>query len=265
MTDENHKNPHKDPFEDKSGGAMLAEVGRLLLVLLGRLLKLLLKYILRALKFILKWICKGLIALIDFIQFCAEKTRAFWNDNNTQEKIRKIRRWLKHAFIQLGIWIVVGAKATWKGLKWAARKTAQGTVWLVKHLVQAIIHLGPTLVKIGKGIKLGTIAFGRWLVRVGKGIRHWWQRRQLAYRNFRRNKGFKGLLIDLGNLLKKQINNYIEEEQAMDESNDDNYFEKVDEEDEVELEPEAEDKQPRGKIRTFGKGIYDAMKKIVDD
>ena len=73
------------------------------------------------------------------------------------------------------------------------------------------------------------------------------------------------MLIDLGNLLKKQINNYIEEEQAMDESNDDNYFEKVDEEDEVELEPEAEDKQPRGKIRTFGKGIYDAMKKIVDD
>ena len=69
MTDEHHKNPHKDPFEDKSGGAMLAEVGRLLLVLLGRLLKLLLKYILRALKFILKWICKGLIALIDFIQF----------------------------------------------------------------------------------------------------------------------------------------------------------------------------------------------------
>ena len=48
MTDDNHKNPHKDPFEDKSGGAMLAEVGRLLLVLLGRLLKLLLKYILRA-------------------------------------------------------------------------------------------------------------------------------------------------------------------------------------------------------------------------
>ena len=42
-------------------------------------------------------------------------------------------------------------------------------------------------------------------------------------------------------------------------------LDKVDEEDEVELEPEAEDKQPKGKIRTFGKGIYDAMKKIVDD
>ena len=54
MTDDNHKNPHKDPFEDKSGGAMLAEVGRLLLVLLGRLSKLVQKYMLRELKVIRK-------------------------------------------------------------------------------------------------------------------------------------------------------------------------------------------------------------------
>lgn len=262
MTDDNKNNQHKDSFENKSGGEMLAEIGRLVLVLLGKLLKLFLKYILKAFKFILKWICKGLLALIDFIQFCATKTRAFWNNNNTQEKVRKIRLWFKHAFITLGIWIVIAAKASWKGLKWGFKKTVQGTVWLAKHIVQGIIHLGPTLVKIWRGIKKGIRAFGRWLVKLGRGIRLWWRNRQRAYRSFRRNKGFKGLLIDLGNLLKKQVNNYIEEEQAMDESDDDNIFETTEEED---SELEQEDEVHRGKIHTFGKSIYDAMKKIVED
>ena len=241
---------------------MLAEIGRLVLVLLGKMLKLFLKYILKAFKFILKWICKGLLALIDFIQFCATKTRAFWNNNNTQEKIHKIRLWFKHAFKTLGLWIVIAANASWKGLKWGCKKTLQGTVWLVKHIVQGIIHLGPTLVKIWRGIKKGFRAFGRWLVKVGRGIRLWWRNRLRAYRSFRRNKGFKGLLIDLGNLLKKQVNNYIEEEQAMDESDDDNIFETAEEED---SEMEQEDEVQRGKIHTFGKSIYDAMKKIVED
>ena len=262
MTDENKNNPHKDSFENKSGGEMLAEIGRLVLVLLGKMLKLFLKYILKAFKFILKWICKGLLALIDFIQFCATKTRAFWNNNNTQEKIRKIRLWFKHAFKTLGLWIVIAANASWKGLKWGCKKTLQGTVWLVKHIVQGIIHLGPTLVKIWRGIKKGFRAFGRWLVKVGRGICLWWRNRQRAYRSFRRNKGFKGLLIDLGNLLKKQVNNYIEEEQAMDESDDDNIFETAEEED---SEMEQEDEVHRSKIHTFGKSIYDAMKKIVED
>lgn len=262
MTDENKNNPHKDSFENKSGAEMLAEIGRLVLVLLGKMLKLFLKYILKAFKFILKWICKGLLALIDFIQFCVTKTRAFWNNNNTQEKIRKIRLWFKHAFKTLGLWIVIAANASWKGLKWGCKKTLQGTVWLVKHIVQGIIHLGPTLVKIWRGIKKGFRAFGRWLVKVGRGIRLWWRNRQRAYRSFRRNKGFKGLLIDLGNLLKKQVNNYIEEEQAMDESDDDNIFETAEEED---SEMEQEDEVQRGKIHTFGKSIYDAMKKIVED
>ena len=262
MTDENKNNPHKDSFENKSGGEMLAEIGRLVLVLLGKILKLFLKYILKSLKFLLKLICKGLLALIDFIQFCSTKTRAFWNNNNTQEKIRKIRLWFKHAFITLGIWIVIAAKASWKGLKWGLKKTAQGILWLAKHIVQGIIHLGPTLVKIWKGIKRGFRAFGRWLVKVGRGIRLWWRNRQRAYRSFRKNKGFKGLLIDLGNLLKKQVNNYIEEEQAMDESDDDNVFETAEEEG---AELELEDEQQRGKIHTFGKSIYDAMKKIVED
>ena len=262
MTDENKNNPHKDSFENKSGGEMLAEIGRLVLVLLGKMLKLFLKYILKAFKFILKWICKGLLALIDFIQFCATKTRAFWNNNNTQEKIHKIRLWFKHAFKTLGLWIVIAANASWKGLKWGCKKTLQGTVWLVKHIVQGIIHLGPTLVKIWRGIKKRFHAFGRWLIKVGRGIRLWWRNRQRAYRSFRRNKGFKGLLIDLGNLLKKQVNNYIEEEQAMDESDDDNIFETAEEED---SEMEQEDEVQRGKIHTFGKSIYDAMKKIVED
>ena len=262
MTDENKNNPHKDSFENKSGGEMLAEIGRLVLVLLGTMLKLFLKYILKAFKFILKWICKGLLALIDFIQFCATKTRAFWNNNNTQEKIHKIRLWFKHAFKTLGLWIVIAANASWKGLKWGCKKTLQGTVWLVKHIVQGIIHLGPTLVKFWRGIKKGFRAFGRWLVKVGRGIRLWWRNRQRAYHSFRRNKGFKGLLIDLGNLLKKQVNNYIEEEQAMDESDDDNIFETAEEED---SEMEQEDEVQRGKIHTFGKSIYDAMKKIVED
>lgn len=241
---------------------MLAEIGRLVLVLLGTMLKLFLKYILKAFKFILKWICKGLLALIDFIQFCATKTRAFWNNNNTQEKIHKIRLWFKHAFKTLGLWIVIAANASWKGLKWGCKKTLQGTVWLVKHIVQGIIHLGPTLVKFWRGIKKGFRAFGRWLVKVGRGIRLWWRNRQRAYHSFRRNKGFKGLLIDLGNLLKKQVNNYIEEEQALDESDDDNIFETAEEED---SEMEQEDEVQRGKIHTFGKSIYDAMKKIVED
>ena len=62
--------------------------------------------------------------------------------------------------------------------------------------------------------------------------------------------------------MKKQVNNYIEEEQALDESDDDNIFETAEEED---SEMEQEDEVQRGKIHTFGKSIYDAMKKIVED
>lgn len=260
MDEERHTN---DGFEGKSAGQMLAEVGRLLLLLLLNLLKWLGRLLLRGLKLLLKLVCKGLLWLIDATGRGIERLRAFWNDNDTQEKLRKLREGLVAASEQLWLWTVVAAKATWRGLVWLARNTAKGSVWLAKKTVQGIIHLGPTLKAIGRGLNRAARAVGRWLRRLWRCLRKRHLRRVRAWRRFRQNKGFKGLLIDLGNWLKGQLHDYIEEEPAQNllEANP-NYDEDEDEDNPFKG---LENVENPSKVQTFGHRIYQAMKRIVED
>ena len=195
---------------------------------------------LRGLKLLLKYICKGLLWLIDATGYAIERLQAFWNDNNTQEKLRKMKAGLIAAGEQLWAWTVAGSKATWRGLVWLAKKTVQG-----------IIHLGPTLKAIGRGLKKAACAVGRWF--------------QRAWRRFRQNKGFKGLLIDLGNWLKGQIRDYIEEEPLQRRLPAETIDEAVDDDDADDPFRGLEDVENPSKVQTFGRRIYNAMKRIVED
>ena len=250
----------QDNYEGQSWQRMLAEIGRLLLLLLVKIGKMLLRFLLKGLKWILKWICKGLLAVIDFTELSIQRARAFWNDNNTQEKIRKIRLSLQTGLSRTGHYCVVGIIGIGKGLRWTFVFLAQGSVWLAKRLFEAIIHLRPTLKAIGQSIGRGCLAIWHFLCRLGRSIRLWSIRRKRAYAEFRKNKGFKGLLIDVGVWLKKQVNNYIEEEKA-----DDNI---VNEDD---IFPDADDvpfeihDDKNGRVHTFGRSIYNAMRRIVEE
>lgn len=258
MNDERHK---RDDFEGKSASEMLTEVGRLLLLLLLNMLKWLGRLLLRGLKLLLKLICKGLLWLIDATGRGIERLRAFWNDNDTQEKLRKLRAGIVAAGEQLWLWTVVAAKATGCGLVWLGRNTAKGSVWLAKKTVQGIIHLGPTLRAIGRGLKRAAFAIGRWLRRLWRGLYKWHLGRVRAWRQFRRNKGFKGLLIDLGNWLKGQLHDYIEEEPAPQ-----NLLEAApNDDDDDDLFKGLENVENPSKVQTFGHRIYQAMKRIVED
>lgn len=252
-------------YDDKSGVQMLAEIGRLLLVLLLRLLKLLWSLFKKGLKFLLKWICKGLLLLIDATQEGIERVQTFWHDNDTQAKVRKTKRWLRRAARQTFIGVRRGLVATGRGLLWLGRQTLRGLLWLLRGTVQAVTHIGPTLKAIGRGLRRGARAFWAWLVGVGRGFRLFFLRRKSAYRHFRQNKGFKGLLIDIGLWLKGRIDNYIEEERSDDEGLDadseamDDYLS-----DETTFFDE-DDSTHKSRVHTFGRSIYNAMKRIVED
>ena len=89
----------------------------------------------------------------------------------------------------------------------------------------------------------------------------WHLGRVRACRHFRKNKGFKGLLIDLGNWLKGQLHDYIEEEspaqnlleEAPNDDDDDDPFKAL------------EDVENPSKMHTWGHRVYQAMKRIVED
>lgn len=264
-------------FSDKSALQMLREVGRLLLVLLARLLLVLLRLLRRLGKWLLRLICKGILFLIDLTHTTAVRLRDFWNDNDTQEKVHKLRRRLRWLGLLLLRGLRIGAKATWRGTKWLGRKLLIGLVALVRGLVYAVLHIGPTLRLLGHGLWVGLKAIGRWLRRCGRGIRKGYRQRQRAWRHFRRNKGFKGLLIDFGVWLKHQINNYVEEqtddssadedeteEEELDEdaAESQRLLEQPDNEDDYAFKPDTNGKRT---IPTFGRSIYNAMKRIVED
>lgn len=260
---------HND-FEGKSGSQMLAEVGRLLLLLLGKMLRALGRLILRALKYLLKLLCKGLLWLIDATGRGIERLQAFWKDNDTQEKLRKMRGALVCAGQQLWTWTKQAAAATWTGLLWTAQHVMRGTVWLCQKTVQGIIHLGPTLRAVGRGLKQAAKAVGRWFRSVWRAIRKGHVQRQRAYHRFRKNKGFKGLLIDIGNWLRGQIRDYVDEEplQQLPASGTNTVVdddENVADDDDDDPFRNMSEQVQQSKVGSWGRSLYNAMKRVVED
>jgi len=261
-------------YNDKSALQMLREVGHLLLVLLARLLVALCRLLRRAARALLRLVCKGLLGIIDLTQWITKRIRDFWNDNNTQEKLRKMRQWLRWAGKQTLRGLTIAAVALWKGSRWMGKEICIGLANLARATAYAILHIGPTLRAAGRRLRQWGRAIAHHCWRFLRGVRKWRRKRQRAWRHFRQNKGGKGLLIDLGVWLKQQINNYIEEQP------DDASVEDLDEAEEESrrlLEGDEQDEyaeddrsstsfdEGKHKTHTFGRGIYNAMKRIVED
>ena len=189
------------------------EILRLLLVLLWKMLLWLIR------KFL-----KGVLWCILTCEKGWARLQAWWHDNNTQEKVRKIKAWLKMAARTLGKWsviagkstlkgIAIGASATWKGIKITVRSTYHGIIIATKATIQGIIHLRPTIKKMYSLMVQGIKSTWTWLKRCGRGMKLMHIRRKRAYQRFRRNGGVKGVMVATSRNIKNGIQMFMEEDQ----------------------------------------------------
>lgn len=225
-------------LEEGSGTEMLAEVGRLILLLIGKIIYRFIKLIIKGVKFAISSIKSGIRRLI-----------IFWNSTSTQAKLRLFRRSLKIGLRKFGHWCYLALKFTVRFI-----------IWCIKGTIKAIFHLKSTLIIIGKGLKKGLRAFFRCIRRCGRGIRLGHIKRVRAYKRFRKNKGFKGLLIDIANYLKDKLNSYMDEEQ------DEAHPDAITEDDlmEEEIEEMGENSKTHVIGNVIGKKLISSVKDILD-
>ncbi len=217
--------------DDKPVGEMLAEILRLSL-------KLLLKCTVKLVRLLVRACVCVFFLFRQLLQSCVD----FWNDNSTQQKVHMAKMWL-HAFLRtLGKLAVKGLKALGRGL-----------VWTVRTLVRSIINLRPTLVLTGRVLSRCGKTLWLWMTLFGKWCRLVFVKRKRAYLSFRRNKGFKGLVLDVKNYLQLLLNNYMDEEQTETGKNVLSYEEYIQSERGGKSSPD-----------TIGKKIYNGMKNIID-
>lgn len=212
MTEEDRFNEHEE-YTGRNASQLVRELIRLILVLIWRFLVWLFKKIL-----------KGLLWCMQAAEDGCKRLNEWWHDNNTQEKVAKIKAWLKRAAQTFGHWcviagkatlhgIAVGAKATWHGIKVATKATAKGIVIAIKATIQGIIHLRPTIKKLGQLIVKGAKAFVAWLKRCKRGMKLSRIRRRRRYEAFRRNGGIKGWMVSTTRDVRKNIEMFMEEDQ----------------------------------------------------
>lgn len=212
MTEEELHNGHEE-YSGKSAIELIRELLKLLLVLLWRFLVWLIKKFLKGVLWCMRTAEKGWDRLNDW-----------WNDNNTQEKVAKIKAWLKKTAKIAGRWSIkagkatlkgigIGLVATGKGIVIAAKATARGIVVGVRATIQGIIHLRPTIKKIGELIVAGFWATIAWMKRCRRGMKLSRIRRKRAYESFKRNGGIKGVIINSTHNVKSNIERFMEEDQ----------------------------------------------------
>ena len=240
---------------EKSVWAVLLEIAKLLCLLCWKGIKALGILILKGLKHLLRWVIIALLWLIDSLRWLGKKIKAFWTNNNTQDKLRKIGRGLKNAALALlaGIWI---------GIIYLGK----GIGWLFKKLFIGLLHLRTTLKLLGRWIGRTAVRFWHWIKRQGARLKAWGAKKKRQYKAFRRNQGFKGLLIDMRDAMRGSISNYIENDQQKDDT-----MEGAPSEEQTTMEEETivddsdleNDEDVKG-IRKFGRRIYKAMKRLVE-
>ena len=257
-------------FQDKFNNASTGELIKQIFILLGRLVLAILK---RALATILKCI----IWCIDKIVEGWHKLIIFWNSSDTQEKRRRIIAAIKqgaHNFVKLSkkIWAwtkkytIIGAKLTWKytrlGCKYFVKYLFitiiaiwNGILWTIRTTKDLIIHSKPTFIRLWNDIKKGSKDFWRWVVRTYRCIKLGHIRRRRAWQHFRRTKGFKGLLIDMGHGLTNGIKSFMEEDQFETDP------EAITEDDII---AEQMDEKP-SKANEISKKIFKGVKEIVEE
>lgn len=256
MTDE-EKHHRQDEYSGRSAMQLCRELLRLFLVLLWRMLL-----------WCIRRIVKGLLWLIQICEDGCERLNNWWHDNNTQEKVAKIKAWLRMALRTFGKWCVIAWKATikgiilgtimaWKGIKIAAKATLRGIVIAIRATIKGIIHLRPTIKKIGNLTVRGAKATWEWLKRCRRGMKLSHIKRKRAYQRFRRNGGVKGMMIDTSRKIKNGIQMFMEEDQnepAPDAVTEDDI-----------MAEELEEKANEGmKSIKYGKSFMDKAKDFMD-
>lgn len=272
-------------YDEKSALGMMAEIGRLLLVLLLKCIVRGLRTVRRGLWRVVKLFCKGLLRLIDGIDTCATALSRFWNDHSTQEKLRRVRQVLSAAWRGTVLGCTWMAVHTWRGLCWLGTHTWKTGKWLAvwgargvwlfcQGVVWSVVHLRQAMGLAWRGIVRGARAIARagaWLWRhvrsAACAFHHFLRRLYDAWLHFRRTKGFKGLLIDCGLWLKRAIDDMMEEQDGaveratVDETSDND----SPMEDDPELLFKGEVPNEGQRVHTFGRGFYFALRRIVED
>lgn len=246
---------HNNKIDERSTASMLAEIGRLVLKLLIVVLKAGLKFIIRT-----------IVLIIKACMAAWKRWLVFWNDNDTQAKVRYFRIQTLRFMRAAGAWLQMASKQGWKGfvramkllLKWTILgifATGRGIVWTARNTVQAIIHMKPTVVRMWKAVVAGLKAFWAWLGRCRRGIRLSNIRRRRRYEAFKREGGFKGALSRTSTSLKESIASYMEEDQ-------DEVTEGAVTEDDLLEETLKSSDSRAGRI---GKRIFDSMKDMAEE
>lgn len=212
MTEEDKQNIQHE-YNGKSASQLLHELCRLMLVLVWRFIVWLVKKFLKGLLWCIRAIDNGLTRL-----------KTWWNDNDTQEKKAKIIAWLKRATrkaAELSITagklalkgFIIGLKYTGKGLKIALKYTIIGIVASIKATIKGIIHLRTTLKRLRRLASVTKRTLERWTKKQKRQTKLHKIKRQRAYRDFKRNGGVKGVIINYSNNIRKSITMFMEEDQ----------------------------------------------------
>lgn len=201
MTEEDRQNEHEE-YTGKSVSQLMRELLKLILVLIWRFLVWLFKRIL-----------KGILWCMQVTEEGWRRLNDWWHDNNTQEKVAKTKAWLKITVKTFSQWCVIAGKATVHGIAVGAKATAKGIAIAIQATIQGVIHLRPTLKKLGQLVVRGVKAFVAWLKRSKRGMRLSRIRRRRRYEAFRRNGGLKGWMVNTTRDVRKNIELFMEEDQ----------------------------------------------------
>lgn len=292
-------------YDERSSLGMLAEIGRLLLVLL-------LRYVGRGwsvcrvfLWRVVRLLCKGLLYVIDGIDIGATALNRFWTEHSMQEKVLRMRRALSSAMGAFSRGVVRAAVCTWTVLRFIARYTWTALLWFARyawtclrwfavHAVQwawlfcrgvvwTVIHLRRALDIARRGSYIAAHALWRaavWLwagaCRTGRAVWRWMRRCQIGYLRFRRNGGVKGLLVRWVTRLRSAVSDVMEERDGAIDLPTEELDGAADGEEYI--DPDLDDTDPERlydqenpvdeddhRIHTFGRGFYRALRRIVEE
>ena len=104
MTEEERRHGREE-YAGKSASQLARELLRLLLVLIW-------KFIL----WLIKKFLKGVLWCIEATEKGCKRLNTWWHANDTQEKVAKIKAWLRKAIKTSIHWSIIAGKATLKGL-----------------------------------------------------------------------------------------------------------------------------------------------------
>lgn len=213
---------------------LIKEIAQLTILLIWKLL-------LKAFKLLLK-LCKSAISSA---KAGIIKCRNYWNDTSTQNKIKKAKAGLRKL-----------ASAILKGLVRFLKITARLLILFLKCCIHTILHIRPALKKLMHLLRRCTKSIKRSIKRRCIKTKLFFRRKKKSYNNFRKNKGFKGFLMDMNRSLKTNIKKYMDEEQT--DVDDD----APDEEEKIEKMLQIEENSSKAEI--LGKKIFSSVKNIVD-